>query len=173
MAFRPTDKRRTPSRRSRPRVESLEPRELNAVTAVKATVVPQVLVPQNNRWVPILIQGTVTTNQKEIPGANFQLLDQYHEYNRVGYLQLTPADSSGKSFHFTLVLHLRAKVSVGANSARHYYLVLAAKDSEGANGIVVPIIVPPLPNHLPAPHRPLPARLHPVGPLALAAHRTR
>ncbi len=124
---------------------------------MKATAAPQILVPQNNRWVPILIQGTVSTTVKEVPNANFQVIDGYRQYQKQGPIQLHQADAQGRSYKFAFVLHLRASVSSSASSSRQYYLVLAARDNDGSNGTVLPVIVPPLSYSRP---HPMPPRLH-------------
>lgn len=164
MGIRPTGLPRLSKTKRKPVIEPLEPRELCAVTSFKATAAPQVLVPQNNRWVPVLVQGTFTTNEKEEVSANYQVVDGYHEYQKQGLIRFQRTDTEGRSFKFAFVLHLRASVSSSAASARQYYLVLAAKDNDGANGKVVPVIVPPISASKP----------HPVPPRAQAfAHRTR
>ncbi len=166
MAFRPTGGSGFLKRKRKPVLESLEARELCTVTAFKATATPQILVPQNNRWVPILVQGTFnTTAKEEHPSANYQVVDEYREYQKQGPFHIQQTDTEGKSFKFAFVLHLRASISSSDNANRQYYLVLAAKDNDGANGTVVPVIVPPI--HATTPHPvPPPPRL-----LALRRHR--
>ena len=84
MGFRPSGLSGNSKTKHKPVLESLEARQLCAVTSFKATAAPQVLVPQNNRWVPVLIQGTLTTNVKEEVSANYQVVDVYHEYQKQG-----------------------------------------------------------------------------------------
>jgi hypothetical protein len=107
--------------------------------AVVVSATPQVLLPPNNRIVPVVISGIFTElNRKppkpdgSVPQAAFFVIDEYHRIQPKGPIHLTELTSHKFSFSFTV--YLQATRSTGSPDGRHYYITVAARDKNGWSG---------------------------------------
>ena len=115
------------------------------ILAVKLEVTPQVL-PPSGRFVPVTITGVVADSRKLPPNVNFQIIDEYSEFERRGRVSVRRIGD--KFFEFGFTVNLKASVASSDKPGRNYFVVLAAQDpgkNEPASGKVVPILVPSAP----------------------------
>jgi hypothetical protein len=119
-------------------VQRLEDRQL-LTFAVMVTATPQVLSPPNNRVVPVVISGKFTELDRRPPRpdgsppqASFFVVDDYHRIQPKGPIHLTEINSHNFTFSFTV--NLQASRSTNTSNGRHYYVTVAAKDSDGWSG---------------------------------------
>lgn len=172
-------------RRARPELTALEDRML-LYFGVEATVVPDTLWPPNGRFVPVTVSGTfhefaiegTKVVYKKLPGpkkANFQVVDEYRQFEPAG--PITMVDEGGGRFTFSFTIHLQAKRSTEFVAGRRYYITVAARDDDGWGAKTLAVQAPKsLQDRGPGPLQPIEPRVpthaqskgHPKG---AAAHR--
>jgi hypothetical protein len=133
--------RRAPARR--PTLDVLETRELLTFTGFTADNRPKILFPANTRFVPIVITGTVNILEKRlVPQLNFQVVDEYRLIQPSGPVKARRLEGQPGAFTFSFTVSLQAKVRAHDRFGRQYFITVAARDSKGSVGKVLPVLVP-------------------------------
>jgi hypothetical protein len=144
-----------PRRRSL-EVSALEERRLLsfAGTAIHAT--PMIL-PPNNKYIPVTVTGTfqeyhVVTVGKNVqlvnsvqPGpkrASFQVVDQYRRVQPQRKISLVITDPAKAIYSYSFTVFLQATRRNADVTGRHYNVIVGAGDTDGWNGMVVTVLVP-------------------------------
>lgn len=126
-------------RACRPAVACLEPRELNAIGQVTATVTPRILFPPNGRFVTVSVTGTVIATSTE-PKMFFAVTDEYRQFEPRARIHPVKVETNKWAFAFTVPLQARASQRVP--DGRHYDILVAAGDADNGNGATVGVLVP-------------------------------
>ncbi|MBX6315034.1 MAG: hypothetical protein IRY99_19285, partial [Isosphaeraceae bacterium] len=139
-------------------VTPLEDRHLLYAVVGGVLVNPSTLWPPNGRFVPVQVAGAIFESHKgEQPTADFQLIDEYRKIDAAGPLTLVPF--APDVYTYRLTLPLQASRAEEYPAGRRYYIVIAARDSDGSTGKVVPVQVPrSLKDRGPGPQVPTPPR---------------
>jgi hypothetical protein len=130
-----------------PEVTRLESRTLQTINNTLSVVhVHPGLVANttDGRQVPIAVYGSIASNHSQAPAGFFFVTDQYHADEPRGPVALTPLGISKGwyQYGFSFTVSLQAKRSLGSPNGREYNLFVGAKDSEGAGGVTVSVLVP-------------------------------
>lgn len=124
-------------RRAVGEIQALEQRQLLFFSATLAAS-PQILLPPNGRFVPVVISGTFTEQNHPVkpgtpvPQATYFVVDDYRVVQPRGPIALTYVGGNTYSFAFTL--KLPAKRASNIPGGRHYYVSVAAHDADGWSG---------------------------------------
>jgi hypothetical protein len=125
----------------KPCLQGLEPRDLPATTVSSIITAPTVLNPPNNRFVKVTVAGNVIeSTPKGNPHAQYQVSDEYHQFEPGGKVTLKKVLPTVYTFEFSVVLQAhRAQTD---NNGRLYFITVGAQDTETAGGLTAPILVP-------------------------------
>lgn len=176
------ERRSRKSRRLRPAVDGLEARIPLALYGFTAEAAPAILLP-TGLYTPVSVTGSVSeTDNKIVPSATFQVVDEYSQVEPSGHLTLRKSGDTTYDFSFTVLL--KASVAASDTAGRQYYIVAGAReasvDSQSSTGKVLPVLVlnPSSLRHTPrppsarqhSPRIPSPRTAHTPAPLG---HRVR
>ena len=123
---------------------TLEARQLLTVSALKATLIPQIVYPVTGQYVPITIAGSYRTGPNDPPAqANFQVVDEYREVQPHGNVKSFPVPGSPGLYTFSFRTYLQSEVASGDSDGRLYTVAMSARQSNNSVGNSYGIWIPP------------------------------
>jgi hypothetical protein len=115
------------------------------------------ILPPNNKYIPVTVTGTfqeyhVVTVGKNVQLVNsvqsgpkrssFQVVDEYRQVQPHGKITLVLTDSAKAIYSYSFTIFLQATRRNADVTGRHYNIIVGAGDTDGWNGEVVTVLVP-------------------------------
>jgi hypothetical protein len=124
-----------------PEINTLERRELPAITALHVTAAPMILTPPQGQYVKVLVKGELFNNSKNsLPQLRYQVTDEYRQIQPAGPVVLTPLGGGRFSFQFRVAL--QARVASADTQGRLYFMAVIGEDANGSLGRTLHFLVP-------------------------------
>lgn len=144
---------RAAARRLRPTLDRLEVREMPAVYAISGTAQPRILRPNRAQAVEVRLRGFVSNNIEDMPTADFQVVDQYRQFEPTGPVALKRIFASPKKDNFVYSYDVKVKLPTKVNAStapgRSFYILISAGDEQSGQGKYFAVLVPTNPGQFP------------------------